>query len=200
MAVIELTIALRIALLPLNVQAERNTAKYERLEQEVVDLQTRFKNDPVEANEHVRALLKARKVSPWAKTAILLIQLLVFIILYQVFLSGINSHLGHLASWVGDVQLPVNTKFFGFELGHRNVFWALSVGLLLFLEISHQQKKVAHLMHKPDAVYRYTFPLFTVVVLSILPMVKSLFVLTSMLFSLAVTTLRHALWPTGSTK
>lgn len=199
-AVIEMTVLLRLALLPLNILAEQSAASYERLEQEVADIQAQFKNDHVQANEHIRALLKERKINPWAKTAILLVQLLVLIVLYQVFISGINAHLDTLAGWVGIPQTPVNPMFFGFDLGKRNLWWALAVGVYLFLEIVHQQRKVAHLVGKQDAVYRYAFPLFTVVVLSLLPMVKSLFVLTSMSFSLIVSTIRRALWPTASTK
>ena len=199
-AVIEMTILLRLALMPINIQAERDSARYERLEVEVSEIQKAFKGDPVMANDHIRVLLKKRKVSPWAKTSILVVQLLVLVVLYQVFLSGINAHLDHLAAWVGEPLMPINTTFFGFELGQRNVFWALSVGVYLFLEIVHEQRKVGHLLVKQDALYRYAFPIFTVVVLSILPMVKSLFILTSMTFSLIVSSSRRLLWPTDSTK
>lgn len=199
-AVIEMTVLLRLVLLPINVLAERDSARYERLEIEVAEIQKAFAGDPVMAKEHIRALLKKRKVSPWAKTSILLVQLLVLVVLYQVFLSGINANLGHLAGWVGQPLLPINTAFFGFELGKRNFLWALSVGVYLFIEIVAEQRKVAHLLTRQDAVYRVAFPLFSVVILSILPMVKSLFVLTSMTFSLTVSSLRHLLWPTASTK
>lgn len=199
-AVIEMTVLLRIVLLPINIQAEKDSARYERLEMEVVDIQKAFKGDPIMANDHIRELLKKRKVSPWAKSAIVLIQLLVLIVLYQVFLSGINSHLDHLAAWVGQPLLPINTTFFGFELGKRNFFWALSVGLYLFIEIINDQRKVGHLLARKDALYRYAFPIFTIVILSLLPMVKSLFILTSMTFSLIVSTSRRLLWPTASTK
>ncbi len=190
LAVIEMTFLLRLALMPLNIKAEKDAARYEKLEGEVADIQERFKYDSVLANEHIRAFLKTKKVSHWAKALILLVQLLALVVLYQVFLGGINAHLDH----------PINTTFFGAELGKRNILWALGVGLLFFLEISWQQRKVAHLLQKQDAVYRYAFPLFTVVVLSILPMVKSLFVLTSMVFSLTVSNLRRVVWPTASIK
>jgi YidC/Oxa1 family membrane protein insertase len=100
-AVIEMTFLLRLALLPINIQAEKDSARYERLEMEVVDIQKAFKGDRIMANEHIRELLKKRKVSPWAKSAILIVQLLVLVVLYQVFLRGINAHLDHLAAWVG---------------------------------------------------------------------------------------------------
>lgn len=194
-AVIELTVMLRLALLPLTILAERSTARYERLSEDVAVIQAQFKNDPVLANEQVRELLKSRRVSPWAKAIVLFIQLAVLIALYQVFVRGINASLDSLAAWVGPVALPIDATFFGFELGSRNLWWALAVGVFLFLEISYEQRKYAHLLGKQDAIYRYAFPLFTVALLTALPMVKSLFVLTSMGFSLAVSGLRHALWP-----
>ncbi len=199
-AVIEMTVLLRLVLLPINVLAEKDTARYERLEQEVAGIQKAFKADEVMANDHIRALLKKRRISPWAKTLILFVQLLVLLVLYQVFLRGINAHLDHLADWAGRPLMPINTTFFGFELGRRNILWALAVGFYLFLEILYAQRKVARLLGRQDAVYRYAFPLFSIVVLSLLPMAKSLFVLTSMTFSLAVSSFRRLLWPTASTK
>lgn len=189
-AVIELTILLRLALLPLNILAEKNTARDERLEFEVADIQKRYKDDPVLINEQIRDLFKKRRVRPWAKTLIFIAQLIVLVALYQVFQRGIGARLA----------TPVNATFLGFELGHRNLFWACLVGFILYLEISYEQRKLEHLLHKPDAVYRYAFPVFSIVVLSLLPMVKSLFVLTSMAFSLTVSTLRRWLWPTASIK
>jgi membrane protein insertase Oxa1/YidC/SpoIIIJ len=183
LAVIELTILLRFALLPITVLAERSSARYERLEAEVAGIQASFKNDPVLANEQIRELLKKRRISPWARTAVLLVQLLVLVALYQVFIHGLGS--------------GIDTTFFGFELGRRHLGWALAVGVFLYLEIVHEQRAVEHLLGKQDAVYRYAFPLFAVVLLSFLPMVKSLFILTSMGFSLAVSSIRRALWPTG---
>lgn len=189
-AVIEMTVLLRLALMPLNIKSEKDAARYEQLDAQVVAIQEQFKNDSVLANEHIRAFLKKSKVSHWAKAMILFVQLIALVVLYQVFLGGINARLTQ----------PIDTTFFGFELGKRSFLWALGVGAFLFVEISIEQRKLAHLRHKQDVVYRYAFPIFTVVVLSILPMVKSLFVLTTMLFSLTVSNLRRALWPATSQK
>lgn len=185
-AVIELTVLLRLALLPLTILAERSSARYERLSDEVAAVQAQYKNDQVLANEQVRELLKRRKVSPWAKAAVLLVQFLVLVALYQVFIKGA-------------LAADVVPTFFGAHLAGRSFGWALAVGIVLYFEIVHEQRQVAHLLGKQDAIYRYAFPLFSVVVLSILPMVKALFVLTSMAFSLLVSTIRHKVWPTAST-
>lgn len=189
-AVIEMTFLLRLVLMPLNIKAEKDAARYEQLEPRVAEIQERFAYDGVLAKEHIREFLKQQKVSHWAKALILLIQLAVLVSLYQVFLRGID----YGRSW------PVNQTFLGSELSERNFLWALAVGIFLFLDISYRQRKVAHLLTAQDAVYRYAFPAFTVVVLSMLPMVKSLFVLTTMVFSLMVSYLRRIVWPTASIK
>jgi len=185
-AVVELTVLLRLALLPLTILAERSSARYERLSEEVAAIQGQYKNDPVLANEQIREMLKQRKINPWAKAIVLLVQFAVLLALYQVFTRGALTP-------------DIDPSFFGFEIGQRNVWWALAVGVVLYLEIAHEQRQVEHLLGKQDAIYRYAFPLFSVVVLSLLPMAKALFVLTSMAFSFIVSTIRHKLWPTVST-
>lgn len=180
-AVIELTVLLRLALMPFTILAERSTARYERLSEDVAVIQAQFKNDSVLANEQVRELLKQRRVSPWAKAIVLIIQLLVLLAFYRVFTVGFSP--------------AVDTTFFGFDLSKHSFPWSLAVGVFLYVEISLEQRKFIHLLGKQDAVYRYAFPLFSVVLLSFLPMVKSLFILTSMGFSVLISTVRHAIWP-----
>lgn len=183
-AVIELTILLRLVLLPLTVLAERSSARYERLSDEVAAIQLQHAQDPVLAGEEIRTLLKQRRINPWAKAMLLLVQLVVLIALYRVFTRGAAG---------------TNGTFLGFPLIKTSLAWAAAVGLVLYLEIVNDQRKAGHLLTRQDAVYRYAFPLFSVVVLSFLPMVKALFVLTSMGFSLVVSTIRRTLWPTAST-
>ena len=196
-AVIEMTILLRIALLPFTLVSEADEIKYEHLEKEVAGILEHFKNDSIQAHEEVRALLKKNRISHWAKSVVLFVQLMTLIILYRVFVSGINAQLGGLYAWVPYPNLPINTSFFGFEIGAHNIWWASAVGVFLYLDIVVEQKRIAHLLGRQDAFFRYAFPVFSIVILSLLPMVKSIFVLTSMLFSTAVTLIRKALWRTG---
>jgi membrane protein insertase Oxa1/YidC/SpoIIIJ len=196
-AVIEMTILLRLVLMPLTVVSEVDEIKYEKLETEVEGILEHFKNDRVQAHEEVRALLKKHRISPWAKMSVMLIQLVALVVLYKVFVSGINANLGGLYSWVRFPELPINTKFFGFEIGAHNVWWAIAVGVTVYVDIVLEQKQVAHLLGRRDAFFRYAFPLFTIVILSLLPMVKSIFILTSMAFSATVTLIRRTIWRTG---
>ncbi|MBU1916338.1 hypothetical protein KKC47_04425, partial [Patescibacteria group bacterium] len=135
-------------------------------------------------------LLHHHKVNYWSKIGLLGIQLLVLVLLYQVFVGGVKfTRHEVLYSWV---QAPgnVNTMFLGFDVGHRSLFWAGMVAGLLFLNIYTIQKQREHLVTKSDVMYLLTFPLMTLVLLFLLPMVKSLFILTSMLFTMTVFALR----------
>jgi membrane protein insertase Oxa1/YidC/SpoIIIJ len=198
-AVIELTILLRIALLPFTIVDERNHFRYEALNKKIEAIEHDFKTDHVMRAERIRELLKQQKVSYWSKVFVLGTQLLVLVLLYQVFIGGIRfTNNEVLYSWV---QAPptVNTMFFGFDLAKKSLGWASAVGIILFLEIYSEQKKREHLIRRSDVMYLFLFPIFSVVVLLLLPMVKSVFVLTSMFFTMFIVLLRRVFFRVPAT-
>ncbi|MFH2063498.1 MAG: YidC/Oxa1 family membrane protein insertase [bacterium] len=191
-AVIELTVLLRLVLLPLSVLDERNRLRYERLDRKVESIKRDFKDDSVKMKEKIRELLHQHKVNYWSKVGLLGIQGLVLVLLYQVFVAGVRfTRQEVLYSWV-QAPLEVNPMFLGSDLGHRSLLWAGLVAGLLFLNIYTVQKQREHLVTKSDVMYLLTFPLATFVLLAMLPMVKSLFVLTSMVFGMVIFGLRKA--------
>ncbi|MFH1430244.1 MAG: YidC/Oxa1 family membrane protein insertase [Candidatus Uhrbacteria bacterium] len=182
-AVIELTIAMRIVLLPLSIISESKRARLETLSRQVEDVHQHFRNDPVKQREQTRKILKKNKVNPWAKITVLGVQVLVLVLLYQVFLGGLrHEKLSALYDFVRHPDL-INTMFFGFDISVRNVWWAIGVGVVLFIEIAIAQYQRRHALERRDIFYRYAFPVLAVIILIQLPMVKSLFILTSMAFS-----------------
>jgi YidC/Oxa1 family membrane protein insertase len=193
-AVIGLTVVIRLILLPLSILSEKGALAFDRLQVRIRAIEEEPHTDPVDKNERIRALLKENKVNPWAKVATLLLQLLVLVVLYQVFMGGINRQLGALYSWVERPE-NLNTVFLGRELGRRSFWWALSVGVFLFVEIAVSLKRRAHL-ERSDLYYLFLFPAFVLLVLWYLPMVKSLFIMTSMLFSLFLSAIRYLIFKT----
>jgi membrane protein insertase Oxa1/YidC/SpoIIIJ len=182
-AIILLTIGLRVALLPISILALRSKTRAEALQQRLKELVRDFKGDRVAVKEEVRRLMKVYKLRPWAKAVSLGVQGLALVILYQVFLTGLKGELlvHTLYSWV-DFPGRINLDFFGFNIGDQNFYWALAVGIILFLEIYYEQEKSRHKSRR-ELWYAILFPVASVVVLTLLPMVKSLFILTSMAFS-----------------
>lgn len=183
LAVIELTVAIRIILLPFSVISERKQSLLESLSRKIAEIERHFKNDPVKQREEARKVLRQHRVNPWAKMVVLGIQVLVLVLLYQVFLGGMQAEkFGDLYAFVRRPDF-INTDFFGFDVASRNLWWAIAVGALLFIEIIIVQAQRRHLLQRRDIFYRYALPIASAVVLYQLPMVKSLFILTSMAFS-----------------
>ena|SRR5687767_7513267 len=193
-AIVELTVMLRFALLPFTVLEERSRFRYEKLNKKIEAIERDFKTDHVKRAERIRELLKEHKVSYWSKVVVLGVQALVLVLLYQVFTSGIRfTRYEVLYTWVKTPQ-DINTMFLGFSLAEPSALWAGIVAVLLFLQIYTVQKQREHLIRRSDVMYLFLFPVFTLVVLMLLPMVKSLFVLTSMLFSMFIFGARKAVF------
>lgn len=193
-AVVILTIFMRIILLPLTLISQGNAQKNKKVEQEARAAVEVYKNDPVTQKEEFRKFMKAHQISPWAKMLSLVFQLLLFLLLYQVFIHGISGEkiIKTLYSFV-DYPGILNTSFYGFEIGQTHVtLWAALVGLYLFISILIRSF-FDGAMKKSELYFLIFFPLFTFTLLWFLPMVKSLFILTTMVFS-DIVSVFHALF------
>lgn len=199
LAIVELTVLLRIALLPLSIIAERDAYHYERLAPQLEQINAETLHDPVQKKERIRELLREKRLHPWAKASGLFVQGLVLVLLYRVFVDGVRAHLGDL--YVGMPRtLDVNTLFLGQDIGVRSALWAGAVALFLFLEIFLEQRRAPGDVTRNDLLFAILFPLATFGVLWYLPSVKSLFIMTSMLFSVGIIGLRHILFPVKPAK
>jgi len=183
-AVVWLTIFLRILLLPLTIISEYNAVKHKKAIDEAEQALKAYKGDKVAQKDAARQIVRKYHISPWAKVMTLAVQALVLLLLYQVFLRGITGERLSKVLYTGvDFPGKINTVFYGFDIGaHHSTVWALAVAIYLFVSIYIENKNRAS-WEKPDVYYALFFPLFTFLFLWYLPMVKSLFVLTTMVFS-----------------
>lgn len=195
-AVVWLTIFLRIILLPLTFISVRDANRQEKAREEAEKAARAFKNDPIARKEEIRNIMKKNHVSPWAKMLTLGLQLLVLVLLYQVFLGGITGQKMY-KNLYPSVDFPgkININFYGFDIGRQHdVFWAGIVAIYLFANILWGNR-FSKKWDSSKAAYLILFPLFTFTALWILPMVKSLFILTSMLFSDIISIARYIIMP-----
>ncbi len=190
-AVIWLTVFLRILLLPLTIISERNTIREEKAEAEAEAKAEAFRADRVMMKEEVRKIMKKHKISPWAKVATLTIQFLVLVLLYQVFVRGITGErIAHILYPFIELPGQINVIFYGFDIGARHdALWAGICALYLFVTIILENR--GHSWAPGHAIFLFLFPAVTFGALWLLPMVKSLFILTSMVFSSIIVLLRR---------
>lgn len=199
-AVVYLTVLLRVVLLPFTIISERNKMKNRELEKEIVRIDKEFQNDPILKKEEIRRTLKNRRVKPWAKSVTLGIQALVFILLYQVFLRGVTGE-KILQILYPSVDFPgvINTMFYGFDLArYYDALAAGIVALWLAADIYWTSRRNKEKAMRADLIYFVLFPFAVFLFLYLLPMVKALFVLTSIVFSVIVHGLFRLLMPEKS--
>ncbi|MBD3311525.1 MAG: hypothetical protein GF349_03445 [Candidatus Magasanikbacteria bacterium] len=199
-AIVLLTVFLRIALLPFTLITERNKVKNLELIEEIDSIEKQFRDDPILKKEEIRKILKKRKVQPWAKAVVLGIQGLVLVLLYQVFLRGITGE-KLLNILYPSINFPgvINTIFYGFDLASRhNIVFPGVVAIWLFLEIYLNYRKRRYGLTKADLAYFLLFPTAVFLILWWLPLVKALFILTSLIFSLIIGIVSQAIFKTNS--
>jgi len=187
-AVVYLTIILRVVLLPFTLVTEKSKSKSLDISKEMAQINKDFANDPQLKKEEMRKYLRKKKVSPWSKAVVLGVQALVLVLLYQVFLRGITGEkiLKILYSWI-EFPGKINVFFYGYDLGAtHDIVWPGIVGLFLLVEIYFEYRKQKSGLTKADLAYFILFPLASFLLLWILPMVKSLFILTSLIFSVII--------------
>lgn len=187
-AIVQMTILLRFVLLPFTLIDERNSRKNEALLTDLESIEKAYHKDPVLQKQEMRRVVRARRIKPWAKVIVLGIQALVLVLLYQVFVRGITGE-KILKVLYPTIDFPgaINTEFFGAQLGEpRNWAWAGAVGVFLLVEIYFESRKYSVRAQVADMVYLILFPLAVFAALWWLPMAKSLFILTSMIFSVII--------------
>ncbi len=183
-AIVLLTLLIRIVLLPFTFLEERGKIISERLRFEVTEIKHDFASDPVKQKTLIRRLLKKRKIRPWAKAVVLGVQALVLVLLYQVFIGGINTETKiHLL--YPSIPKPdfINTHFLWFSVADRNLLASALVAGYLFAEIMIIAWERKGKLTKREQIYMLFFPAFVFLALAILPAAKSVFVLTSLIFS-----------------
>lgn len=187
-AVVYLTILIRVCLLPFTVLEIRNQVKNEELYDEIQTIQEGYNRDPVLMKDEIRRVLKKRKVQPWLTAIILGIQGLVLLLLYQVFVIGATGErlLNNLYPWI-KIPGSINPIFLGFDItATHDYFWSILVTVWLAMEIYFGLRRRKTGVNGGDLAYFVFFPLFVFFFLWLLPMVKALFFLTSILFSAIV--------------
>ena len=84
LAIIFLTIAVRVVLLPLSIKQTKSMREMQRIQPEMKKLQQKYKGDPQKLNEEMMALYKEHGVNPFGGCLPILLQFPVLIALFYV--------------------------------------------------------------------------------------------------------------------
>lgn len=134
-AIILLTIVIRLILFPLFYKGAKDQAILQRLAPKIKEIQTNHKNDREKQAKAMLDLYRQHKVNPFSGFLLLLIQLPILIALYQVFLKGFSTEvLGDLYSFISSPS-SLNYLFLGLiDLNKRNIFIVAAAAIVQYFQ------------------------------------------------------------------
>lgn len=142
LAILALTVAVKLAFFPLANTSYRSMAKMKTLSPKIKKLQEQFKDDKQRLNQEMMALYKREKANPASGCLPMLLQIPVFFSLYKVLFVSIEMRHAPFYGWIQDLSAPDPTSIF-------NLFgvipwdppqmlmigiWPLLMGISMFLQ------------------------------------------------------------------
>ena len=203
LGIIALTILVRLILLPLSAQGVRAQRELQVLQPEIDKLRAEYKEQPDELNKQIMSLYQEHKVNPLGSCLPLLIQLPVLIILYRVFISGIQADHHELLYRFVPAPEHLSTIFLGIDLHHPSIPLAIVSGLLQFVQtwqlmrrqpavkptsataLDTAKKPAGDPTQQTSQIMAYLTPLLTVYIGTRFPAGLAIYWIVTTLFSIA---------------
>ena len=173
LAIIAITICIRLAFFPLANFSFRSMAKMKALQPEMVRLKELHKDDKMKLQQEMMALYKKEKVNPMSGCLPILVQIPVFFALYKVLFVTIEMRQMPFYGWIQDLSERDPTSLFNlFGLLPYDVpsflmigAWPIAMGVSMFV----QQKFNPAPTDPMQAKIFMFFPLFLTVILAPFP-------------------------------
>ena len=128
LAIIALTICIRIILFPLANKSFKSMNKMKVLQPQMMEIRKRYGNDKVQMQKEVMALYKKEKANPLAGCLPILLQIPVFFALYKVLTVTLEMRQAPFYGWIKDLSVPDPYSIF-------NMFGLIPIDLPSFLII-----------------------------------------------------------------
>lgn len=105
LAIIILTVLIRIVFIPLTNKSQKSMKEMQAITPKVNEIKEKFKNDPQRMNREVMDLYKKHKVNPLGGCLPMILQIPVFIALYNVLMYAIELRGAPFYFWIKDLSL-----------------------------------------------------------------------------------------------
>lgn len=185
LAVIYLTLLIRVVLLPFSIRAARSEHRLQRLEPIIAEIKKRYKYDIEKQREAIKRLLHKNNIGIFSNVFSILFQALFLLVLYSIFSSGLQSSERNV---LYDFMLTpdyINPSFLNrFDLtAPYHAASLFAAGMVFFSEAI---RKVRHLSDATtlEKLLLIGLPLGTYFFTILLPSSKAVFIATSVCFSL----------------
>jgi YidC/Oxa1 family membrane protein insertase len=189
-AVIILTIIIRILLLPMSLSGMKGERERRQIAAQVRELQAQYRDDPVKYREAKRLIFQKSRHVVGSELFSLSVQVGIALMLWKIFKTGLEGADLHLIySFMPKVEFPFNLMFLGrFDLSQSSFTLNLLQSLLIFV-LETLSVLTSPFPHTRAEVVRLqlTLPILSFLIFMFMPAGKKLFVITTLIFSILLT-------------
>lgn len=160
LAIIAIATLVRLVLHPLNMMSMKSMRAMQRLQPELERIREKYKEDPTAMNTAVMALYKDNKVNPAGGCLPMVLQMPLFIALYQVLFNAIELRQAPFVAWIDDLSAPdLLLSVAGFPIRLLPVLM-LGSGLLaqMMTPSDPRQRPTMYMMNVVMLVFFYNLP------------------------------------------
>jgi YidC/Oxa1 family membrane protein insertase len=104
--IILLTVALRVALLPISIRSQRSMMKMQRLQPQIQRLRDKLKDNNEQLQKEMVDLYKRNHVNPLGGCAPMALQLPIFIGMYEALRNSVELRHAPFLGWINDLSTP----------------------------------------------------------------------------------------------
>lgn len=155
-AILLLTICVRIVLFPLANKAYASMSRMRKLQPEMIMLRERYKDDKPRMNTELMALYRNQKANPIAGCLPILVQIPVFFALYSVLFVTIEMRHAPFFGWIQDLSVPDPLTFIT-AFGYLNWpvpdfllvgLWPIAFAVTMYLQMKLNPQPVEPIQQK----------------------------------------------------
>jgi YidC/Oxa1 family membrane protein insertase len=186
-AVILLTILIRILMLPLTISGERSEKDRREIAEKVHEIEQQYSHDPVEQKKQRKKVFKKNRRILFAEIAGLVVQIAVALILWRMFETGLpGDDVDLIYPFMPAVETPFNLTFLEmFDLTKSS--WTLNIllSIMIFLVETVSILTSPYPPERGEVVrLQLTLPIVSFFIFMRLPAGKMLFVIVTLFISL----------------
>ena len=115
-AIILLTMMTKIILWPLGNKSYKSMNEMKRMQPLMAEIREKYKDDKKKMNEEMMGLYRTYKINPMGGCLPMLVQLPVFLALYNMLYGAIELRHAPFVGWINDLSSPDRLFSFGFSI------------------------------------------------------------------------------------
>ncbi|TYT75257.1 membrane protein insertase YidC [Desulfobotulus mexicanus] len=142
-AIILLTVFIKIIFWPLGNKSYRAMNEMKKLQPLMMELREKYGNDKQKMNQEIMNLYRTYKVNPMSGCLPLLVQMPIFIALYRMLYEAIELRHAPFMGWIQDLSAPDRLFDFGFSIPFMQEPYGIPVLTIIMGATMFLQQKMA---------------------------------------------------------